>query len=124
MTCTEQFDDRFAGRRTFCTRRRGAAAKRIHRESGRSMEKDELRAIAREKLLSDCEGPRRQFLLRGSPPTPKAAADEILLGHRHHLFGGTGLAAMHGMNSPIEVHALHHRQAVSKAVDGDARAVF
>ena len=38
----------------------------------------------------------------------QAAADEILLGHRDHLFGGTRLAAAHGMDSPIEIHALHH----------------
>ena len=99
MTCTEQFDDRFAGRRTFCTRRRGAAAKRIHRESGRSMEKDELRAIAREKLLSDCEGPRRQFLLRVSPPTPKAAADEILALTRRS-FGEGGRVPPSRANGP------------------------
>ncbi len=37
----------------------------------------------------------------------QAAADKILLGHGDHLFGGVRLAAAHGMDSPVEIHAVH-----------------
>ena len=54
----------------------------------------------------------------------QAATDKILLGHRHHLFGGARLAAAHGMDPPVEVHALHHGLDVGEGVDGGLGRYF
>src|SRR5580692_3802164 len=35
----------------------------------------------------------------------QAAANQILFGHGDHLFGGVGLAAAYGMDSPVKIHA-------------------
>src|SRR5580700_6497637 len=54
----------------------------------------------------------------------QAAADEILLGHGDHLFGGMRLTAADGMHSPVEVHAVHDGLGVGEGEDGDFGAVF
>src|SRR5579872_2902337 len=54
----------------------------------------------------------------------QAAADEILLGHGDHLLRGPSLAATHGMDSPVKIHALHYGLHVREGVDGGFRTVL
>ena len=58
------------------------------------------------------------------PGLQQAAANQILLGHDDHLFGRASLAAAHGMNSPVKIHAMHHGLGVREGVDGGLRAIF
>src|SRR5271165_1544948 len=48
----------------------------------------------------------------------------MLFGHGHHLFRGAGLAAADGMDSPVEIEAVHYRDYVGEGVDGNFGAVF
>src|SRR5580658_319338 len=54
----------------------------------------------------------------------QAAADQVLLGHGDHLFGGMRLAAAHGMHSPVEIHAADYWFRMSEGVERDFGAVF
>src|SRR5579864_5213908 len=53
-----------------------------------------------------------------------AAADQVLLGHDDHLLGGAGLAAAHGVDAPVEIHAVDDRLDVGEGVDRGGRAVL
>src|SRR5690242_4208406 len=58
------------------------------------------------------------------PGLEQATADKVLLSHRYHLFGGTGYAARHRMDSPVKVQALDHGRDVSECIDEGLRAVL
>src|SRR5437879_3591994 len=52
------------------------------------------------------------------------AADQVLLGHDDHLLSRAGLAAAHGMDTPVEVHAVDDRFDMGKGVDRGGRTVL
>lgn len=53
-----------------------------------------------------------------------STADQILLGHLHHLLGAAGLTTTEWMDAPIKIQAVHDRFYVSKGVDGYRGTVF